>query len=201
HLLGELGHRVDGGHQPAALAELGYLRHYMRAVRVSLVAELAMFEPALGRPFTADDVEEGTWINQLRGRKVSAVDYVYSRDALIAYSRRLIGWWHDGHDLLLTPTVAVPPPPVGHLIEGDERTLVERLVPITAFTPQFNVSGQPAISLPLGTSTDGLPLGVQLVAAPGREDLLLQVAAQLEQAAPWHDRRPAIWAGAARPST
>lgn len=193
-LLDQLGHRIDD-EQPEAMAELDYLRHYMRTVRVSLVAELAMFEPALGRPFTEADVEPGTWINQQRGRKVSAVDYVDSRDRLIAYSRRLIGWWHDGHDLLLTPTVAVPPPPVGHLIDGDERTLSERLIPITAFTPQFNVSGQPAISLPLGQSSDGLPIGVQLVAAPGREDLLLQVASQLEQAAPWHHRRPQIWAG------
>lgn len=193
-LLSSLGHQLDGEY-PTSFASLDYLYDYIRIIRVSLVDELAPFVQALGRPFTADDVEEGTWINYQRGRQVSASDYVASREALHRYTRTMVGWWADtGHDLLLTPTVAVPPPPTGHLVDGDERTLTKRLVPITAFTPQFNVTGQPAISLPLGWSSDGLPIGIQLVAAPGREDLLLQVATQLEQAAPWSNRRPATFA-------
>ena len=64
------------------------------------------------------------------------------------------------------------------------------------FTAPFNATGQPAISLPLYWSDSGLPIGVQLVAAYGREDLLLQVASQLEAAQPWADRRPPVWASA-----
>lgn len=193
-LLSDLGHEVFDA-QPSSLDGIGYLHDYIRIVRVSLAVEMAEFESALGRPFTIDDVEEGTWINRQRGLKVSAVDYAASRERLHAFTRETVAWWHAGHDLLLTPTVAVPPPPTGHLVDGDERTLIDRLVPITAFTPQFNVTGQPAISLPLAMSSDGLPIGVQLVAAPGRDALLLRMAAQLEQAAPWDGRRPEVWVG------
>ena len=66
---------------------------------------------------------------------------------------------------------------------------------MVAFTAPFNITGQPAISLPLHQSVEGLPIGMQLVGAPAREDLLIRVAAQLEQAAPWADRRPPVWSG------
>ena len=68
--------------------------------------------------------------------------------------------------------------------------------PVAVFTAGFNATGQPAISLPLHTSVEGLPIGVQLVAAYGREDVLLRVASQLEEAAPWAERTPPIFAGA-----
>jgi amidase len=95
---------------------------------------------------------------------------------------------------LLTPTLAEPPPPLGHF-KGTADSPLEGLARGAAFalfTAPFNASGQPAISLPLGTSSDGLPIGVQLVAAFGREDVLIRLAAQIEQAAPWIGRRPAI---------
>jgi amidase len=69
---------------------------------------------------------------------------------------------------------------------------IVRSAQFVPFTPAFNASGQPAINLPLFWNTDGLPIGVQLVAAYGRDDLLIQVAAQLEAAQPWADRRPAL---------
>jgi amidase len=104
----------------------------------------------------------------------------------------MLSWWSAGMDVLVTPTVGTPPPPLGHLVDGPERELVRRLAAVTPFVTQFNVTGQPAISLPLHRSADGLPIGVQLVAAPGREDLLLRVAAQLEEAAPWAEDRPQV---------
>lgn len=104
----------------------------------------------------------------------------------------------DACDLLLTPTLAVLPPRHGTLDYDDPRWTargwVERILEIGPFTAVFNVSGHPAISLPLGESTAGLPIGVQLVAPLGREDLLLQVAAQFEQAMPWSGRQPSIFA-------
>jgi amidase len=108
----------------------------------------------------------------------------------------MAAWWHDGFDLLLTPTSAAPPPPLGYVSSTADEPFrgFFRSAPYGAFTSAFNLSGQPAISLPLHWSAGGLPVGVQLAAAYGREDLLLQVAAQREHAAPWKDRRPPIHA-------
>ena len=92
--------------------------------------------------------------------------------------------------MLVTPTMSEAPPPVGEL----KGAPVERIVALVPYTSPFNVSGQPAIALPLYWNDEGLPLGVQLVGAYGREDLLVRVAAQLEAAAPWIDRRPPVCA-------
>jgi amidase len=111
-----------------------------------------------------------------------------------AFTRRVASWWESGFDLLLTPTLAEPPPLLGDLA-GTNPNPAEawrRNGEVAAFTPLFNVTGQPAISLPLHWSAEGLPVGVQLVAAHNREDLLIRIAAQLEQAQPWSDRRPPI---------
>ncbi|NDH37415.1 MAG: amidase, partial [Acidimicrobiia bacterium] len=97
----------------------------------------------------------------------------------------------QGFDVLVTPTLAGPPPKIGAL-SGDDST--DRIREIMQYTAQFNMTGQPAISLPLHMSADGLPMGVQFVGAPYREDLLLRLAAQLETAAPWSQRRPAVHA-------
>ena len=104
------------------------------------------------------------------------------------------GWWAQGWDLLLTPTLAEVPLALG-TIHNDSENLMAPTVrsgQFVPFTPPFNTSGQPAISLPLHCSAEGLPVGVQLVAAYGREDVLIRIASQLEQAAPWADRRPNI---------
>jgi amidase len=113
-----------------------------------------------------------------------------------AYGRRLATWWEDGFDLLLTPTTAAPPPALGHLTSTPEEPLraFVRAAPYGVFTFPFNMSGQPAISLPTAWTDDGLPLGTQLVADSGREDLLLRVAATVEAAAPWAGRRPRVHA-------
>ena len=96
-----------------------------------------------------------------------------------AWARRVIAWWlDDGFDLLLTPTPAEPPPVLGDLTHPE--TGGARLLPFVIFTAPFNVTGQPAMSVPLAQSASGLPVGVQLVGAPYREDLLFRVAGQLE---------------------
>ena len=197
-LLDGLGHRVETA-CPEVMTSNDYMYDYIRVIRASLTSALRSLEPVLGRPWTADDVETGTWINYQRGAKISAADFIASRERLHRFTRQLVSWWRccgGEFDLLLTPTLGTTPPRVGHLVDGDERTLTKRLAAVTPFLPQFNVSGQPAISVPLGTSegmsAQGLPIGVQLVAAPGREDVLLRVAAQMEQAAPWSDRRAGV---------
>ena len=100
-------------------------------------------------------------------------------------ARAITGWWAaEGIDLLVTPTTAAPPTLLGDYLRGYEAGRG------SAFTRPFNVTGQPALSLPLGWPDDGLPRGAQLIAPLGREDLLVRVGAQLEQAAPWWHRRP-----------
>ena len=106
----------------------------------------------------------------------------------------MLSWWYPpdgsaGHDLLLTPVIATPPPPIGYLSGPKGGMRVRELL---QFTAQFNVTGQPAISLPLYWTAEGLPIGVQLVAGFGREDVLVRIAAQLEAAQPWASRRPPV---------
>jgi len=114
-------------------------------------------------------------------------------------ARVVTSWWQD-HDLLLTPTMGLPPAQLGTIGTGhgdaDPLAPIERAVPYAAFTAAFNATGQPAISLPLHWSDAGLPIGVQLVGDLGAEDLLLRVAAQLEEAQPWAQRRPEAFAAA-----
>jgi amidase len=133
----------------------------------------------------------------------SALDVLAAIDAQHRVTRP-IGRFFAEHDLLVTPTLGRLPAPHGTLVSDDPaydepgattRTWLRRLYEYGPFTAPFNVSGNPAVSLPLGQSREGLPIGVQLVAAHGREDLLLAVAGQLEQAAPWKDRRPSVFVG------
>ncbi|GAA1973554.1 amidase [Kitasatospora viridis] len=112
------------------------------------------------------------------------------------FSRQIVEGFLAGFDLLVTPTMACLPPLIGTLSAGVEQEPLMPLLnsyPLAVFTSVFNVTGQPAVSLPLHQDeATGLPVGVQLVAAPWREDLLLQVARTLELALPWADRRPAL---------
>ena len=114
--------------------------------------------------------------------------------ALRAYARRVAGWWAD-HDVLVTPTLAQPPMPLGWLDPdpgAPAMQMLQKSAGFVPFTPPINATGQPAISLPLHESSDGLPIGVQLVGPPAGEELLLSLAAQIERAAPWTDRRPQL---------
>ena len=110
----------------------------------------------------------------------------------------MAAWWTSpeqggqGFDLLVTPTVGAPPPELGWFTAAGNEQEGRRINSFIPYTAQFNVTGQPAISLPLHWTEDGLPVGVQLVAGYGREDVLVRVAAALEEAAPWADRRPAV---------
>jgi amidase len=104
---------------------------------------------------------------------------------LQAYSRRVVAFWND-FDLVLTPALALAPVPVGWLFETDDpRRQFARGLEFTPFTPVVNLTGLPAAAVPFGLDDDGLPLAVQLIAGPARDDLLVRVCAQLEQARPW----------------
>ncbi|MBX3023581.1 amidase [bacterium] len=194
-LLESLGHVVEVAHPPA-LDDVGPLQQFVTVVAANIARLLDATGDKLGRALTPDDVEPLTWAIGERGRQLSAAQLLAALEAVHGFGRALAAWWRDGFDLLLTPTTAQPPPPLGHLCSPPDQPFLGfmRSAPYGAYTSAFNLSGQPAISLPLGWTADGLPLGAQLVAATGGEDLLLQVAAQLEEAAPWAGRRPPVHA-------
>jgi amidase len=194
-LLESVGHRVEESH-PEALDENRLMwHHFTDIVSCQTVSAIEQYEQIAEHKINPEDVEVGTWYFIERGRNISAARYLSSIQWVHGWSRRVARWWSDqGFDLLLTPTIATPPPPLGTLIATRESPIghIDRLMATIQFTPQFNATGQPAISVPLYWNGLGLPIGIQLVAAFGREDLLLQIAAQLEEARPWAGRRPPI---------
>ena len=191
-LLESLGHTVVDT-APAPLDDAAVLETFSTVMLSSLRTDVAELEVRIGRPVTADDMEPSTWANYQAGAAFDAGGYVTELSKMQAWSRRAISWWlDDGFDLLLTPTMSEPPPVLGDLT--DPVTGGARLLPFAIFAAPFNVTGQPAMSLPLATSASGLPIGVQLVGAPYREDVLFRVAAQIENAQPWADARPPVHA-------
>lgn len=197
-LLESLGHYVEAS-RPDALVEQSYGDNFVAILAAGMANDAAQIEQALGRPIGPDDLEpENLFFTQL-GKGVSGAQYLAAVQNLHAYQRRMAAWWTDpsrggqGFDILVTPTIAQPPPPIGWMGSSDDRP-GWRVRMLLQYTSQFNGTGQPAMSLPLHMTADGLPVGVQFVGAYGREDILLRLASQLEVAAPWADRRPPVHA-------
>ena len=198
-LLEELGHDVERSY-PADLDDPDYIANFLVRWTAAVDWNLKYWGAKIGREIGPDDVEPLTWALAQQGRAHSAGDLLIALEAAQAGSRRIASWWaDDGFDLLLTPTCAEPPPRLGEHDAPPENPLmpIVRATPFAVFTAGFNTTGQPGISLPLHMTAGGLPVGVQLVAAYGREDLLLRVAAQLEEARPWAERTPPVHAAVA----
>lgn len=191
-VLADSGHSVMPSH-PEALGDRSFLGAFMQLADVAIAREIERYSALIGRPLTEQDVEWTTWEMVRRASEVQGKAYAACVDQLREYAGRVERWWEDdGWDLLVTPTVGRKTARIGELMPTKATPFVEGSLPVLAFTCAFNVSGQPAISLPIGVSSDGMPIGVQLVAGFGREDLLFRVAAQLEAALPWAQRRPAL---------
>jgi amidase len=183
-LLSGLGHRVDE-EAPPELFEPELMAVSRALLAANAAAALDAWSLCLGRTLGEDDVEPLTWRMVQDGRSVSGAEVLTLLDRQHAIVRRAARWW-DGHDLLVTPSTAEPAPPLGAYKAGYTPGRAG------AFARVFNATGQPALSLPLGWPDDGLPRGVQFVAAHGREDLLIRIGAQIEAAAPWADRHPRV---------
>ena len=194
-LLESLGHAVVEA-WPPALEERSLQRDFGRRMAAGGAWEIDRHWPQrLGREIGPDDVEPSTWAYAEAGRGTSAAELFELLERQGRAARSVAAWWAEGgFDLLVTPTVPELPPPLGEFAATPEEpgAPLRRSIKTVAFTAPFNVTGQPAISLPLHWTDDGLAVGVQLVAAFGREDVLIRVGAQLEQAAPWADRRPPV---------
>lgn len=211
-LLRSLGHDVDEARLPIdrdafALAFVQVLAANVRA-EIEVIAGMLRLRPS------RHDFEAATWALSLLGRAVSA-DELVNAQRTIQLTGRAIGRLFESIDVLLTPTLASPPPPIGALQPtpaerrqlaamnaigspgllrrfGALQQLAGKVFDFMPFTPVFNGTGQPAMSVPLHWNAAGLPIGVQLVGRFGDEATLLRLAGQLEAAQPWFQRRPPL---------
>ncbi|MSO78951.1 MAG: amidase [Acidimicrobiia bacterium] len=189
-LLEQLGHTVDRASIPA-LDDPGFGEAVGGTFPVFITRELDRWSEKLGREISPSELEPWNAMQVEVGRTVTGSAYIQAIETAQTYARGVAQWWADGHDVLITPMVAAPTPRLGELgPDASLETALPTLMEITSFSMPFNITGQPAISLPLHWGDDGMPVGVQLVAAYGREDILIRLASQLETARPWSDRRP-----------
>jgi amidase len=188
-LLESLGHRVEEIAPPWSgrdvLAEFTRIWAPMISVVVLVGGRIRGREP------TEADVEPLTWLLWENARAHTSLEYVAAEGRIKALAREVVSYL-VGYDAVLTPALARPPIPIGevHGLGPDPWEHFRRSGLFTPYTAIFNVTGLPAISLPLYQTADGLPLAVQLAAGPLRENVLLSLSAQLERAQPWGDRRP-----------
>ncbi len=184
-LLDSLGHHVDPV-EIEALRDPAWVPNFLAIWVVGAATELDEAARDLGRPIEPREVEPLTWALAELGRLITGPGYAEAWRWLRRATRRIAEFW-TRYDLWLTPTVTEPPPPLGTFRSPDDDPLagIFRAAEFAPFTAPFNATGQPACSLPLYRNAAGLPIGVQLVGAYGREDLLFRVSAQLEAAQPF----------------
>ncbi|WP_436699271.1 amidase [Nocardioides sp. BYT-33-1] len=184
-LLASLGHAVEDVPVPLPPEAVGVFETCWAVLTALSTVPLEPDQRRRIRPLTR-------WLGE-RGAAVSGPEFGlaigamrrYAADALVALAP---------YDIVLTPTLATPPLPVGALRDdADPAADFEAQKRFTPWTSAWNVTGMPAISLPLHQTPEGLPVGIMLAARPAEEELLISLAAQVEAAAPWKDRRPPLW--------
>lgn len=190
-LLESLGHQVQ---EVEIEADEAYVTNFVTVWIAGTANEVGTWGRIAGRELDIEQLEPLSRQMYDMSLQMSATDYLRALDWLHDYSRRLVAMW-DGIDVLLTPTLAKPPIEIGALDPQEGEPPIQMLMNSATwvpFTPVWNVTGQPAISLPLHQTEAGLPVGVQLVGPPAGEELLLSLAAQIEKAQPWAERRPEL---------
>lgn len=192
-LLASLGHSVEES-APEALYTTDVAEYAIHLISGPLAQELLFWEKRTGQKLDLNDLELGTKVFAEMSAQSSARDYIDAVEQVHLLSRKVQQWWADGFDLLLTPTIPEQPPELGGFAATEENPLnaMLRSSMIVPFVAPFNLTGQPGISLPLFWNEASLPIGVQLVGAYGREDVLVRIASQLEEARPWKDKRPPV---------
>jgi amidase len=190
-LLSELGHEVEEIEAPWAGHDL--LETFVMAFGTPIAMGLFFGGMVSGREPSRELVEPLSWTMYEGVRERSALDYMLARTRLSAVSRGIIALW-DTYDVVLTPALAQRPVRIGEIdaCADDPWEHFRRSGLFTPYTAIFNITGQPAISVPLFHGDDGLPTAVQLAGRPADEGTLLSLAAQLEAARPWAERRPEL---------
>lgn len=184
-----LGHTVVEA-SPQFDTEL-FSRSTLPIISASIAADVSSRLEVLNREMKSDDVEKVTATFVERGQNISGPDYVKAVQGIHAIGRQVAPFFQE-YDILLSPVLLTPPIPLGILgLDTDDlQAYGEAFSRFFGFTNLFNATGQPSMSVPLHWSEDGLPVGLQFTASFGNEALLFRLAAQLEQAQPWKDRRP-----------
>ena len=191
-LLESLGHEVEPVDLPA-LDDTAFEEAISGIFGVFILTDLERWSRKLGRELKPADLDPWNQGMCEMAAAVTGVQYANAIERAQSYARGVAQWWADGWDVLVTPQLTTLPPRLGEIApDNDPAQNFARISGMTDYTMPFNITGQPAVSLPLHWSDDGLPVGVQFVAAYGREDVLLRLAGQLEQARPWADRRPLV---------
>jgi amidase len=181
-LLASLGHEVEDIAMPYGPDVVPYF-------------EVLWYAHATLAPITAEQEDMLLPLTRYlrdRGQAVRAPELIFAQAYLQAVTRGALTAL-NAYDAILTPTLAQPPAPVGWFDEVPPAQNFERQKLFTPFTALYNVSGQPAVSVPLHWTAEGLPIGIMLAGRMGDEATLISLSAQLEQARPWQDRRPPIW--------
>jgi amidase/6-aminohexanoate-cyclic-dimer hydrolase len=191
-LLENLGHHVEPARPEADVK--GMMRAWTRIVACGTALSVRSATAARGRPLEEGEVEALTLGAIDYAATLSGADYLESVGKIHAFGREMAGFF-NGFDMLLSATLAEPPARVGRFAHGARDFVHYRTGPgmvfdYSPFCAVFNASGQPAASLPLHWSGDGLPIGIHLAAPFGEDEVLISLAAELEAAAPWHERRP-----------
>lgn len=156
---------------------------------------VAYWEKELGKKLKQDELEPVTWSTYQACFKRTGADYLVAVEEMQRFSRKIAHWYHEGsYDLLLSPTMGIPPTKLGafHPTPNDPMKWLWVTLSFVAFTRIQNMTGQPAMSVPLFWNEDNIPIGVQFAGRFGDEATLFLLAAQLEQARPWGDRNPPI---------
>jgi amidase len=192
-LLSSLGHEVEDVGAPWAGQTL--MEAFTLAFGTPIGMGMYFGGQVSGREPSPELVEPLSWLLWEGVRTRSSLDYLLARTQLTAFSRPIVALWSD-YDVVLTPGLAQRPVRIGELDACSDTPWDDfrRSGQFTPYTAIFNVTGQPAISLPLFHGEDGLPVAVQLAGKPAGEAELLSLAAQLEAARPWAERRPAATA-------
>ena len=191
----QLGHRVEEAKPRIDPDVLGRNARVVVAANIWLTIRQRSAE--LGDAPREDLVEPLTWATARLATDTNASDYAEAIVNIHAIGRE-VGRFFENFDVLLSPTMATAPPQLGAvaLTQPDNELYLSTLQQMIGYTQLMNVAGNPAMSVPLAWSDEGLPLGVQFAAAFGDEHTLLSLAAELESAQPWTSRRPPIWGGA-----
>jgi amidase len=153
------------------------------------------WERELGREITQDEVEPITWASVQRGRQTSSGKYLQAVENMHRFARKIARWFHDeNYDILLTPTMRTPPAAIGSFQFKPDNPAgwLEPTFSSVVFTRVQNMTGQPAMSVPLHWNKNNIPIGTHFAARFGDEATLFRLAAQLEDARPWRNRKPAI---------
>jgi Asp-tRNA(Asn)/Glu-tRNA(Gln) amidotransferase A subunit family amidase len=189
-LCADLGHHVEQADPHVDGAAI--VPTFLTLATANTVVNLAS-HPTAGRPAREGEVERVTWLTGQRGERVTAADYVRATQTAHRLGRQMAAF-HQRYDVLLTPALAAMPVKLGwiDMMLDDFDEYWRRVFHFSPFTVWFNVTGQPAMVLPLGRSADGRPVAVQLVGRYGDEATLFRLAAQLEQARPWFGRKPPL---------